>query len=102
MLFSHCILINYNTFRREKGIISAVRNQGLCGACWAFSTIHTIEAMYAKNYNLTSLSVQVISQHSNFNKIHHLFLDLSSKPSIVQQMGIMVAWEAIFVHYYNG
>lgn len=32
---------------RERGIISHVRNQGKCGACWAYSTIQTIESMNA-------------------------------------------------------
>lgn len=47
---------------REKGVISEVRNQKKCGACWAFSTIETIESMNAlnNNYSLTELSVQQV------------------------------------------
>ncbi|KAL2727743.1 cathepsin O-like isoform X2 [Vespula maculifrons] len=44
---------------REKGIISPVKNQGSCGACWAFSTVEVAESMYAiKNGSLYLLSVQ--------------------------------------------
>ena len=33
---------------RNKGWIPAVRNQGQCGSCWAFSTVASIAANYAK------------------------------------------------------
>jgi len=44
---------------REKGVISAVRNQGHCGSCWAFSTIAVSEAHVAiATGKLLSLSEQ--------------------------------------------
>lgn len=47
---------------REKGIISQVRNQGKCGACWAYSTIETIESMSALSMRAAvwRLSVQQV------------------------------------------
>ena len=46
----------------SKGVVSRVRNQKKCGACWAFSTIETIESMVAikNNNSLTELSVQQV------------------------------------------
>lgn len=44
---------------RDKNVISGVRNQGKCGACWAHSTVATIESMVAiKTKKLTDFSVQ--------------------------------------------
>lgn len=44
---------------RKRGIISPVKSQGSCGACWAFSTVEVAESMYAiKNGSLYLLSVQ--------------------------------------------
>lgn len=46
---------------RTRGIIGPVHNQRTCGACWAFSTIETIEAMNAlKSGDLVELSVQEV------------------------------------------
>jgi len=33
---------------RKKGWIPAIRNQGQCGSCWAFSTVATVAASHAK------------------------------------------------------
>jgi cathepsin F len=35
---------------RQKGWIPAVRNQGQCGSCWAFSTAATVSGTYAKTH----------------------------------------------------
>ena len=44
-----------------KGKVTPVKNQEQCGSCWAFSTVATIESLYAINGNtLTSFSEQQI------------------------------------------
>lgn len=46
---------------RSKGVVGAVRNQKTCGACWAFSTVETVESMAAmKTGSVQVLSVQEI------------------------------------------
>ncbi len=48
---------------RDRAAVSAVRSQGSCGACWAHSTVATIESMVAiktggRHRPLTEFSVQ--------------------------------------------
>jgi len=46
---------------RERGIITAVKDQGQCGSCWSFGTAETIESFYAlKTGLLECLSEQQI------------------------------------------
>lgn len=46
---------------RDEGIISAVKDQGMCGSCWSFCSAETIEAYYAlKTGQLAVLSEQMI------------------------------------------
>ncbi|XP_067124865.1 cathepsin O-like [Centruroides vittatus] len=46
---------------RKRGIVTPVKSQKECGACWAFSTVETLESMNAlKTGELVELSVQQV------------------------------------------
>eukprot|EP00899_Mesostigma_viride_P025257 jgi/Mesvir1/5916/Mv00685-RA.1 len=46
---------------REKGAVSPVKNQGMCGSCYAFSTVGAVEgALFLRTQKLANLSTQQI------------------------------------------
>jgi len=46
---------------RQKGVINPIKDQGMCGSCWAFSVVGNMESQYAIKYNkLLSFSEQMI------------------------------------------
>ena len=47
---------------RDSNMVTAVKNQGQCGSCWAHSAVETVESQYAIAGNtLTSFSVQQVT-----------------------------------------
>lgn len=51
---------------RDRGIVSAVKNQSTCGCCWAFATVGAFEAAYAKKHGrLINASEQYLLNCTN-------------------------------------
>merc|ERR1719498_56381 len=59
MSTAHVTLPSEFDWRKEGGVLTAVKAQGMCGGCWAFSAVEGAESAWAiAGHGLTELSVQ--------------------------------------------
>lgn len=76
---------------REKNVVSPIKNQGMCGSCWAFSAVQTAESHYAiKTGKLYTLSEQELLDcdkvdHACGGGLHYRGLDFIAKNGLVEE-----------------
>ena len=66
---------------REQGVINPVRDQGMCGSCWAFAAAGAMEA-YAKINDMDRDLLELSPQHllrfvNTLTRRYNLFVSLS-------------------------
>ena len=76
---------------REKNVVSPVKNQGFCGACWAFSATQVVESHIAiKTGKLNILSPQQLvdcdrTEHGCGGGLHFRALDYIAQKGMVSE-----------------
>lgn len=76
---------------REKNVVSKVKNQGMCGSCWAFSAVQAAESHWAiKTGKLYDLAEQQLLDcdrvdHGCGGGLHFRGLDYIAKAGLVEE-----------------